>query len=105
MRQFLDTGGQSLWRGFKNYLADLSENGGLPAQVDKTPFKLGVTIATTPGAVVFRNDVLEVIQYKPDGTEMRKRPIVVTPPQINKFYSLDLSPGKSLVQCLLKSGI
>ena len=105
VRQFLDTGGQSFWRGFKNYLADLAENGGLPAQVDKSPFKLGVNIATTPGAVVFRNEVLEVIQYKPDGAEVRKRPVVVTPPQINKFYSLDLSPDKSLVQYLLKSGI
>jgi polyhydroxyalkanoate synthase len=105
VRQFLDTGGQSLWRGFKNYLADLAENGGLPAQVDKSPFKLGVNIATTPGAVIFRNEVLEVVQYRPDGAEVRKRPVVVTPPQINKFYSLDLSPDKSLVQYLVKSGI
>jgi polyhydroxyalkanoate synthase len=105
VRQFLDTGGQSLWRGFKNYLTDLVENGGLPAQVDKTHFKLGVNIASTPGAVVFRNEVLEVIQYRPDTTIVRKRPLVITPPQINKFYSLDLSPEKSLVQYLLKNGI
>ena len=105
VRQFLDTGGESLWRGFKNYLADLVENGGLPAQVDKSPFKLGVNLATTPGAVVFRNEVLEVIQYKTTATDVRKRPLVITPPQINKFYSLDLSPEKSLVQYLLKSGI
>jgi polyhydroxyalkanoate synthase subunit PhaC len=105
VRQFLDTGGESLWRGFKNYLGDLAENGGLPAQVDKSRFKLGGNIATTPGAVVYRNELLEVIQYKPDTPEVRKRPLVVTPPQINKFYSLDLSPDKSLVQYLLKSGI
>ena len=54
VRQFLDTGGDSLLRGFKNYLSDLANNGGLPAQVDKSPFKLGVNIAATPGAVVFR---------------------------------------------------
>ena len=105
VRQFLDTGGQSLWRGFKNYLADLAENGGLPAQVDKSPFKLGVNIATTPGAVVFRNEVLEVIQYRRTQPKCASVPVVVTPPQINKFYSLDLSPDKSLVQYLLKSGI
>jgi polyhydroxyalkanoate synthase subunit PhaC len=105
VRQFLDTGGDSLLRGFKNYLADLAKNGGLPAQVDKTPFKLGVNIAATPGAVVFRSELLEVIQYKPDTPEVRKRPLVITPPQINKFYSLDLSPDKSLVRYLLKSGI
>ena len=105
VRQALDTGGESLWRGIKNYLSDLAENGGLPAQVDKSRFKLGVNVATTPGAVVYRNELLEVIQYKPETAEVRERPLVITPPQINKFYSLDLSPGKSLVQCLLKSGI
>ena len=63
VRQFFDTGGESLWRGFKNYLGDLAENGGLPAQVDKSRFKLGGNIATTPGAVVYRNELLEVIQY------------------------------------------
>ena len=105
MRKFLDTGGESLWRGFKNYLGDLAENGGLPSQVDKSRFKLGVNIATTPGAVVFRNELLEVIQYKPMTPEVRKRPVIIAPPQINKFYSLDLSPDKSLVQYLLKSGI
>ena len=105
VRQFFDTGGESLWRGFKNYLGDLAENGGLPAQVDKSRFKLGVNIATTPGAVVYRNELLEVIQYQPDTPEVRKRPVIITPPQINKFYSMDLSPDKSLVQYLLKSGI
>jgi polyhydroxyalkanoate synthase len=105
VRQFFDTGGESLWRGFKNYLGDLAENGGLPAQVDKSRFKLGANIATTPGAVVYRNELLEVIQYQPDTPEVRKRPVIITPPQINKFYSMDLSPDKSLVQYLLKSGI
>ncbi len=105
VRQFFDTGGESLWRGFKNYLGDLAENGGLPAQVDKSRFKLGVNIATTPGAVIYRNELLEVIQYQPDTPDVRKRPLIITPPQINKFYSMDLSPDKSLVQYLLKSGI
>jgi polyhydroxyalkanoate synthase len=105
LRQFLDSGGESLWRGFKNYVEDLAKNGGLPAQVDKSPFKLGVNIATTPGAVVFRNELLEVIQYAPNTPDVRKRPLIVTPPQINKYYSLDLSPDKSLVQFLLKNCI
>jgi len=105
VRQALDTGGESLWRGIKNYLSDLAENGGLPAQVDKSRFKLGVNVATTPGAVVYRNELLEVIQYKPETAEVRERPLVITPPQINKFYSLDLSSDKSLVQYLLKNGV
>ncbi len=74
VRQFLDTGGESLWRGFKNYLSDLVENGGLPSQVDKAPFKLGVNIAMTPGAVVFRNEVLEVIQYTANATKIAQAP-------------------------------
>jgi polyhydroxyalkanoate synthase len=105
LRQIIDTGGESLWHGLKNYVGDLANNGGLPAQVDKSAFKLGGNIATTPGAVVFRNELLEVIQYAPSTSEVRKRPLVVTPPQINKYYSLDLSPDKSLVQFLLKNGI
>jgi polyhydroxyalkanoate synthase subunit PhaC len=105
LRQFIDTGGESLWRGFKNYLGDLAKNGGMPAQVDKSPFKVGVNIATTRGAVIFRNDLLELIQYTPGSPDVRKRPLIVTPPQINKYYSLDLSPDKSLIQFLLKSGI
>jgi polyhydroxyalkanoate synthase len=104
LRQFLDTGGQSAWRGFKNFLDDLANNGGMPTQVDKTPFKVGGNLATTPGAVVFHNELLELIQYSPTTPNVRRRPIVYTPPQINKYYSLDLAPDKSLVQFLLKSG-
>jgi polyhydroxyalkanoate synthase subunit PhaC len=104
LRKFVDSGGESAWCGLKNYVEDLAKNGGLPAQVDKRPFKVGENIATTPGAVVFRNDLLELIQYSPNTTEVRKRPLTVTPPQINKYYSLDLSPDKSLVQFLVKSG-
>jgi polyhydroxyalkanoate synthase len=104
LRKLFDSRGESGWHGLKNFVEDLAKNGGLPAQVDKTPFKVGQNIATTPGAVVFRNDLLELIQYAPATSEVRKRPIVVTPPQINKYYSLDLSPDKSLVQFLLKSG-
>jgi len=105
VRQFFDTGGQSLWRGINNFVDDLGKNGGLPSQVDKSPFKVGENLATTPGAVVFQNEILELIQYVPTTPNVRKRPLVITPPQINKFYSLDLTPEKSLLQFLLKSGI
>jgi polyhydroxyalkanoate synthase len=104
VRQAVDTGGESLWRGFKHFVEDLAQNGGLPSQVNKSGFKVGGNLATTPGAVVFRNEVLELIQYAPMTPSVRRRPIVYSPPQINKFYSLDLAPDKSLVQYLLKSG-
>ena len=76
----------------------------MPSQVDVTPFEVGKNIATTPGAVVFRDDVFELMQYAPATPDVWRRPIVVTPPQINKYYSLDLTPDKSLVQFLLKEG-
>src|SRR5262245_44598924 len=104
LRKLFDSRGESGWQGLKNFVEDLAKNGGLPAQVAKTPFKAGHNIATTAGAVVFRNDLLELIQYTHVSKEVRERPIVVTPPQINKYYSLDLSPDKSLVQFLLRSG-
>jgi polyhydroxyalkanoate synthase len=105
LRQLVDSGGESLWRGLKNYAEDLVQNGGLPSQVKKSAFKIGENLAATPGAVVFRNALIELIQYTPMTPNVRRRPLVITPPQINKYYAVDLSPDKSLVQFLLKSGI
>ena len=105
VRKFVDTGGRSVWRGLKNYLDDLARNGGMPAMVDQSAFKVGENLATTPGAVIFRNELLELIQYTPTTPQSWKRPLVITPPQINKYYALDLSPDKSMVRFLLESGI
>ncbi len=105
VRKFVDTGGRSLWYGLKNYFDDLAKNGGMPSMVDQSAFKVGETLATTPGGVVFRNELLELIQYTPTTPNVRKRPLVITPPQINKYYALDLSPDKSMVRFLLDSGI
>ena len=105
VRKFVDTGGRSLWSGMKNYLDDLTKNGGMPSMVDQSAFKVGESLAITPGAVVFRNELLELIQYTPTTPTVKKRPLVITPPQINKYYALDLSPDKSMVRFLLDSGI
>jgi polyhydroxyalkanoate synthase len=105
LKQLVDSGGESLWGGLKNYFEDLVQNGGLPSQVKKSAFKVGQNLACTPGAVVFRNPLVELIQYAPTTAHVRKRPLVITPPQINKYYAMDLSPGKSMVQFLLSSGI
>jgi polyhydroxyalkanoate synthase len=105
VRRFMDTGGQSLWRGLKNYFDDLTKNRGMPSMVDTSAFKVGENLAITSGAVVFRNELLELIQYTPTTPKVWKRPLVVTPPQINKYYALDLSPDKSMVRFLLESGI
>lgn len=105
VRKFVDSGGQSLWRGLKNYVDDLTRNRGMPSMVDTSAFKVGENLAVTPGAVVLRNELLELIQYTPMTATVRKRPLLVTPPQINKYYALDLSPDKSLIRFLLESGI
>ena len=105
MRKLLDTGGDSLLKGLKNYVEDLLKNGALPSQVDTSAFKVGQNLATTPGSVIFRNELIELIQYAPTTPTVRQRPLVITPPQINKYYALDLSPDKSLVRFLLDGGI
>jgi polyhydroxyalkanoate synthase subunit PhaC len=105
MRKLLDTGGESMWKGLMNYIEDLFKNGGLPSQVDTSAFKVGQNLATTPGSVIFRNELIELIQYAPTTATVWKRPLVITPPQINKYYATDLSPDKSLIRFLLDGGI
>jgi polyhydroxyalkanoate synthase len=105
LKKAFDTGGSSLFRGARNMLDDIRHNSGMPSMVDRRPFKVGTTIATSPGAVVFRNDVLELIQYLPSTTSIWQRPTFVIPPQINKFYVLDLAPGRSFIEHALSQGI
>jgi len=102
LRKVVESGGTSLISGIKNALTDIVQNQGMPAQVDMTAFKVGENLATSPGAVVFRNEVLELIQYTPATGEVYGRPQLIVPPQINKFYVFDLSEGKSIVDYLLK---
>ncbi|MFT7597679.1 MAG: polyhydroxyalkanoate synthase [Acidimicrobiales bacterium] len=98
------TKGKSLVAGARHAAHDVRHNGGMPSMVDSRPFVPGETIATTPGVVVFSNPVLELIQYKPTTTKVYKRPIMVVPPQINKYYILDLAPGRSLIEHLVGEG-
>jgi polyhydroxyalkanoate synthase len=105
LKKCVDTGGASLARGLENFAADVARNGGLPAQVDTRKFKVGENLATTPGAVVFRSPVMELIQYAPMTSEVHARPLLIAPPQINKFYVFDLVPEKSIIQYALKGGL
>lgn len=104
LKKILESGGASLLEGVKNLVGDLTNNRGMPAQVDKSAFQPGKNLAISPGAVVFRNSVLELIQYAPATAEVHARPQMIVPPQINKFYIFDLSPGKSMIEHLVKSG-
>ena len=105
VKRFFETGGKSLLDGLSHLAKDIVNNGGMPSQVDMNAFEVGKSLATTEGAVVFRNSVLELIQYRPTTEQVHERPLLVVPPQINKFYVFDLSPEKSLARFLLRSGI
>ena len=105
LKRFIETGGGSARQGLRHLLHDLWHNGGMPGQVDMSAFKVGENLATTRGSVVFRNEVLELIQYHPVTEDVCERPLLIVPPQINKFYVFDLSPQKSLVQYALNSGL
>jgi polyhydroxyalkanoate synthase len=104
MKRAVDTGGLSLANGLRSFVHDLRVNGGMPSLVDKRPFKVGENIACTPGAVVHRSDTLELIQYRPQTARVHAVPLLFVPPQINKYYVLDLSPQKSVVRHLVAQG-
>ncbi len=104
MKEARRTKGRSLVDGARHAMHDVRHNGGMPSMVDSRPFTPGDTIAATPGSVVFRNEVLEVIQYEPTTAKVFKRPMLVVPPQINKYYILDLAPGRSLFEHLVGAG-
>jgi len=102
LKKLIESGGKSLIKGIDNWGDDLKA--GDLQMVDKAAFKVGKNLATTPGAVVFRNELLELIQYAPTRDQVHALPIVIIAPWINKFYILDLTPQKSLVRYLLDQG-
>jgi len=105
LKRAFDTGARSLGRGVVNLMRDLRHHGGLPSQVDRRAFSVGGNLAVSPGEVVFRNEVLELIQYAPATASVYERPLVMIPPQINKYYVLDLAPGRSLVEYAVRQGL
>jgi len=98
LKRGFETGGTSVVRGARNFVADLLTNSGMPRQVDTTPFELGVNLAATPGKVVFANDLMELIQYAPQTSQVRAVPMLASPPWINKYYVMDLAPGRSFLE-------
>jgi len=104
LREAFDTGGKSVVRGAMNMLDDVRNNGGWPSQVDATGFEVGVNMAATPGAVVYRSDLIELIQYEPQVKAVHAVPLLFCPPWINKYYIMDLAPGKSLIEWAVQHG-
>ena len=105
LKKAFETGGGSLIRGLQHAYEDITKNDGIVSQVDKRPFKVGENLATSPGAVVFRNEIMELIQYAPTTEQVWPVPLLIIPPQINKAYVNDLSPEKSIVRYLAAGGI
>ncbi|MDA0164336.1 hypothetical protein OM076_28960 [Solirubrobacter ginsenosidimutans] len=105
LKHAFDTGGTSLLRGTRNAARDIARNRGLPTQVDRRGFVLGENLAATPGAVVYRDDAFELVQYAPTTGRVRALPLLMIPPQVNKHYFLDLAPGRSLVEYLVGRGL
>ncbi len=106
LRTTLSTDGRNLVEGMRHLLEDIERGHGhiQIQQTDMSAFRLGENIATTPGKVIYQNDLMQLIQYEPTTEKVHKRPLVIFPPWINKFYILDLGPEKSLVKWCLDKG-
>jgi polyhydroxyalkanoate synthase len=100
LRETLASGGQNLVKGLDNLLRDIEKGGGelRVSMTDESAFKLGQNVATTPGKVVFQNDLMQLIQYEPRTKEVWQRPLLIIPPWINKYYILDLRESNSFIR-------
>jgi len=103
LKETIDRGGANLVRGSRRLVRDVSK-GRLPAMVDTSKFEVGGNLALTVGSVVLQTDVFELIQYAPQTAEVYETPLLIVPPTINKYYVLDLAPGRSLVEYLVGQG-
>jgi polyhydroxyalkanoate synthase len=98
IKRAFETGGASLVAGTSHFVDDMLNNGGRPRQVDTRPFRVGENLAATPGKIVFKNDLMELIQYAPQTPKVRAVPVLASPPWINKYYVMDLAPGRSFLE-------
>src|SRR5437660_585753 len=106
LRETLSSGGQNLVRGLNNLLSDIEKGGGQLriSMTDENAFQLGKNVATAPGKVVFENDLMQLIQYQPTTREVHRRPLVIIPPWINKYYILDLREKNSFIRWAVQQG-
>jgi polyhydroxyalkanoate synthase len=100
----IDTGGANVVRGTTQFVKDMASAPRIPEMVDRSAFIVGSNIAATPGAVVLRTEVFELIQYAPQTEQVREVPLLIVPPTINKYYALDLAKDRSLVEFLVQQG-
>ena len=105
LKRAATTRGRSLVDGTRHFLHDARHNGGMPSQVDTRPFRVGETVATTEGAVVYRTPMFELLQFAPTTAKVATIPTVIVPPQINRYYFLDLAPKRSFIEYSVGRGI
>jgi poly[(R)-3-hydroxyalkanoate] polymerase subunit PhaC len=105
LKRAFDTGGLSMARGARHWWHDVRSNGGMPSQTDRSAFQVGTDLAVTPGAVVDRDELAEVIQYTPATATVRRQPVLIIPPPIGRYYFLDLRPGRSFVEYAVSRGL
>ncbi|HVY35006.1 MAG TPA: class I poly(R)-hydroxyalkanoic acid synthase [Caulobacteraceae bacterium] len=106
LREAIETEGESLVRGMDNFAADLERGQGSLqiSQTDASKFEVGVNVASTPGKVVFQNELIQLLQFNPTTDEVFETPLVIFPPWINKYYILDLRPDNSMIRWLTQQG-
>jgi polyhydroxyalkanoate synthase len=104
LKRAFDTGGTSVVAGMRQFLDDLRHNGGRPRQVDTSGFEVGRNLAVTPSKVVFRNHLMELLQYEPQTEQVHATPLLASPPWINKYYVMDLAPGRSFIEWAVQHG-
>jgi polyhydroxyalkanoate synthase subunit PhaC len=105
IKKAMETGGGSLIKGLRNAYNDMVHNDGIVSQVDSRPFKLGENLSISPGAVIYKTEIMELIQYAPTQEKVHAVPLLIIPPQINKAYINDLSPEKSIVKYECDNGL
>src|SRR5580693_1982698 len=105
LKAAVDTGGGSAVAGLRHFLADMAVAPRVPSMVESDAFEVGVDLGVTPGSVVLRTPVFELIQYRPVTPAVRQVPLLIVPPVINKFYVMDLAPGRSMVEYLVGRGL
>ena len=104
LKAAIDTGGGSALSGLRHFITDMAAPPRVPSMVQPDAFEVGADLAVTPGAVVLRTPVFEPIQYRPATVMVRQVPLLIVPPTINKFYVIDLAPGRSLAEYLVGQG-
>jgi polyhydroxyalkanoate synthase subunit PhaC len=104
LKALLDTGGENAVRGLRNLASDLATSPRVPSMVPSDAYQVGKDLAVTPGGVVHATDQFELIQYQPATESVYRYPLLIVPPMINKYYIVDLAPGRSMVEFLVSMG-